>query len=92
MLSLFAMTAAEMILWITLAMIAVAGLLALVSPAKFRSLSSKSNTWVDSDKVLSGFDKRVDLDALVMPYARWLGAAVLAAVGVIAYMLARYEF
>jgi len=89
--SLFALSATETILWLTLAMISLAGLLALVSPARFRSLSSKSNTWIDSNKALAGFDKKVDVDELIMPHARWLGAVVLAAVGVIGYFLASHQ-
>ena len=89
--SLFALSATETILWLTLAMISFAGLLALLSPARFRSLSTKSNTWVDSNKALAGLDKKVDLDELIMPHTRWLGAVVLAAVGVIGYFLSAYQ-
>ncbi|MBI3836784.1 MAG: hypothetical protein HY288_02470 [Planctomycetia bacterium] len=76
--------------WFALGIVGAVGLLALLSPRRFSSLATRGGQWVDSNKVLTQFDKRVDIDAYVMPFSRSLGVAVLAAVVLVGYMISRY--
>jgi hypothetical protein len=71
-------------IWIGLGMLAAVGLLAVISPSRFTALASRSGHWVDSEKYLRVLDKRIDVDKYVLPYSRWLGVAVLMAVGLLA--------
>ena len=73
--------------WSTLAACGAAGLIAIACPAWFTRLSSRSSTWVDSNRLLEVLDTRVDIDQYVLPYSRVLGVCVLAAVGVFATLL-----
>ncbi len=81
---------ASSVVWGMLGLIALVGLVALVSPRVFRTLAVRSNQWVDTDRVLACLDRRVDIDHHVLPFARPLGFAVLTAVAVIALVYARY--
>ncbi len=74
-------------LWSTLALVGGAGLVALVSPARFAALASLGGRWYDTDRFFSMFNRRVDVDRAVQPYTRQLGAAVLVAVAVFAWLL-----
>jgi hypothetical protein len=58
---------------------------ALVSPKSFRSLADYGGRWLDSEKLIAQLDKRVDVDRLVLPYSRWLGAAVVATVAFLCF-------
>ncbi|MBC7821027.1 MAG: hypothetical protein IAG10_29430 [Planctomycetaceae bacterium] len=71
--------------WILLALAGVIGLVALVSPKTFRSLAEFGGRGLDSDKWLAQLDKRIDVDRLVLPYSRWLGAAVITAVAILCF-------
>jgi hypothetical protein len=71
-------------LWIGLGILAAVGLLAVISPARFSALASRSGHWVDTEKYLRVLDKRIDVDQYVLPYSRWLGVAVLLAVCLLA--------
>jgi hypothetical protein len=66
--------------WGFMIIVAALGLLAVCSPTRFTSLALRGGRWIDSSKFLSKFDQRFDLDEHVLPHARWLGAAVIAAV------------
>jgi hypothetical protein len=74
---------------ILLGLIGVTGLVALVSPRLFESLATSSSRWVDSQKLLSVLDKRIDIDHLVLPHCRILGALVVVSVAVLALLYAR---
>ena len=74
---------------ILLAILGAIGLLALISPRLFESVSSSSSRWVDSQKLLSILDKRVDIDHLVLPHCRLLGALVVVSVAVLALLYSR---
>jgi hypothetical protein len=76
--------------WALLALVATVGLVALVSPRRFTALTRGSSHWVDTDKILSKLDTRVDVDKYILPFSRPLGVAVLLSVGVIAYLLMKY--
>ena len=82
--SLLAALSLAPLAWVGLGMLAAVGLLAVVSPSRFTALASRSNQWVDSDKYLRVLDKRIEIDQYVLPYSRWLGLAVLLAVGLLA--------
>ena len=71
--------------WILLGLAGVFGIVALVSPKTFRPLAEFGGRWLDSDKLIAQLDKRIDVDRLVLPYSRWLGAAVVAAVAILCF-------
>ena len=74
--------------WILLVSAGVVGLVALVSPKTFRRVAECGGAWCDSSKVLARLDKPIDVDAMVLPHSRLLGASVLAAVAVLCFQLA----
>ena len=74
--------------WFLLASAGVVGLVALVSPKTFQRVAEIGGVWCDSSKVLARLDKPIDVDRLVLPHSRLLGAAVLAAVAILCYCLA----
>jgi hypothetical protein len=84
--SLLAVTPPQLqpLLWIGLGVLAAVGLLAVISPSRFTALASRSGHWVDTEKYLRILDKRIDVDQYVLPYSRWLGVAVLLAIGLLA--------
>ena len=71
--------------WILLALAGLVGLVALVSPKTFRSVAEFGGRWLDSEKLLAKLDRKIDVDRLVMPYSRWLGAAVVAAIAILCF-------
>ena len=73
-----------------LSVFACVGFLALCSPNSFSAISTSSNKWIDTDKLLAVLDKQFDIDQYVLPYSRALGFAVLAAVGVFAYLYVKH--
>ena len=75
------------IFW-TLAIFAgLLGVIALVSPPLFSKIARAGNHWVDTSKWLAKLDTRVEVDARVLPYSRQLGAAVIASVALLAFVL-----
>ena len=78
------------VVWSLLALFGCFGVLALVSPGRFRRLTQTSSRWVDTQKLLSTLDTPIDVDRYVLPFSRALGAAVLIAVAVIGYLFATY--
>jgi len=75
------------VLWSVLALAALVGIVALVSPRWFAALARAGNHWVDTSKWLARFDTRVDVDSRLLPYSRHLGAAVVASVALLAMVL-----
>lgn len=73
----------ETCFWSLLAVAGVLALIALVSPAMFRSLAEYGGRWRDSSKLLEKLDKPIDVDRLVLPYSRVLGAAVIATIAIL---------
>ncbi|MBX3414437.1 MAG: hypothetical protein KF708_17255 [Pirellulales bacterium] len=63
------------------------GLLAVVSPRLFQKLAGQTDRWVDSSRALECLDRRVDIDAYILPRSRLLGVAVLASVAVLSYLV-----
>ncbi len=87
--SLFALVESPLAvcLWSTLALVGGAGVVALVSPARFSALASLGSRWYDTDRFFNMFNRRVDVDQALQPYIRPLGAAVLAAVAMLAWLI-----
>ena len=77
------------LVWVALGMVAALGLVALLSPSRFAVIATRGNQWIDSGKYLEVLDRKVDVDRLVLPFSRWLGAAVLAAVALLAIVYTR---
>jgi len=75
------------IVWGLLAAAGIVGLIALASPALFSKLAAVGNRWVDTSGFLAKLDRRVEVDSRVMPYSRALGAAVVASVAMLAFVL-----
>ncbi len=88
--TLLAISSAQALLWISLAIIGVVGLVAVLSPARFNALATRGAFWVDTSKLTVAIDKRFDIDRFILPFSRILGVAVLAAVGVLAYVMVRF--
>jgi len=80
----------ESLTWFLLGVIGAVGILAMLSPKRFSMLASRGGQWVDSSKLLAQLDKRVDIDAYVLPYSRLLGVAVLAATALIGYLVVKH--
>ena len=78
------------VVWTLLGLFSAIGLLAIVSPRHFSMITNRSSTWVDTDKLLATLDTRVDIDKYVLPFSRILGASVLVAVGIIAFLFMNY--
>lgn len=75
--------------WLLLSALASVGILAMISPHHFSKLATRGNGWIDTNKLLAVFDKRIDIDEAVKPFSRVLGFSVLAAAILIATMLLR---
>ncbi len=76
--------------WILLAFAGVIGLVAVVSPKTFQCVAEFGGAWFDSSKMLERLDKPIDVDRIVLPHSRLLGAAVLAAVAMLCFRLAAH--
>jgi hypothetical protein len=75
--------------WLVIGMLACVGLLAIVSPKCFASLSTRGNRWIDTEKLLQPLDARIDVDRYVLPFSRLLGVAVLASVATLAALFTK---
>lgn len=74
--------------WVFLASAGVVGIVALVSPKTFQRVAEIGGHWLDSNKVLKRLDMPIDVDRLVLPHSRLLGAAVLTSVAILCFRLA----
>jgi hypothetical protein len=77
------------IIWALLALAATVGLIALASPTLFAKLSGVGNRWIDTSSMLAKLDRRIEVDSRILPYSRLLGAAVVASVSLLAFVLYR---
>ena len=69
--------------WTLLSCAGIVGLVALISPQTFQSLSKRGGRWLDSEKMLARLDKRIDVDQAILPHSLVLGAAVVATVAIV---------
>lgn len=76
-----------LVFWLLLAVAGLPALIALVNPRLFARLDSTGNQWFDSAKVLALLDRRVDVDHLLLPFSRLLGAAAVAALATLGCLL-----
>lgn len=71
--------------WTLLACAGIIGCVAVCSPQAFRRLAERGAHWLDTDKIFAKLDRRFDVDRLLLPYSRWLGAAVVATVAILCF-------
>lgn len=76
--------------WPFLLVVGALGLIAVFFPRQFRVLAYRSSKWIDTDKVLSTMDKRVEIDRLVLRHARLFGGIVILACALLAYLYLVY--
>ena len=88
---LLAVTSKQAILFGSLLLVGLIGMIAILSPQWFATLATRSGRWVDTKKALEVLDKRVDIDHYVLPFSRLLGVAVVASVAVLCWVLVRYS-
>ena len=88
---LLAFVSKQAVLWTTLALLGLVGLIAVISPNRFQKLATRSGQWVDTNKLAEVLDKRVDIDRYVLPFSRLLGVAVILSVAVLSYVVLRYQ-
>ena len=88
---LLAFVSKQAVLWTTLALLGLVGLIAVISPNRFQKLAMRSGQWVDTNKLAEVLDKRVDIDRYVLPFSRLLGVAVILSVAVLSYVVLRYQ-
>jgi hypothetical protein len=87
---LFAKISLAPVVWTLLGICSVVAVVAIVSPRSFSILTNHSSTWVDTNKLLSALDHRVDIDKYVLPFSRILGVSVLVAVAILAFVYWNY--
>ncbi len=64
----------------------IAGLVAVVSPQRFKVIVERSGRWIDTNKIVARLDKPVNVDQHVLRHTRVFGAVVLAAVAVLTFV------
>lgn len=85
-----ALTAAQQgIVQAILALAALCGLLAVASPARFRTLAELGGRWIDTNHIAQRLDQRYDVDRFALRYPRAFGLAVLAAAAFLAVTVCR---
>ena len=74
----------EWVVWAFLAVVAVLGLVALVSPRRFAALAQRGSKWIDTSRVVEAMDRRVDVDQHIIRHSRVFGVLVIVAALVLA--------
>lgn len=75
-----ALTAAQHgIIQAILALAGICGLIAVASPARFKTLAELGGRWIDTNRIAQRLDQRYDIDRYALRYPRAFGLAVLAA-------------
>jgi hypothetical protein len=80
----------EIAVWCVLGLLATVGLLAVLSPRRFQAIATRGSQWVDTNRLLSLLDRRVDVDQYLLPASRSLGAIVLLATVLLGFLFVRY--
>jgi hypothetical protein len=76
--------------WVLLSFCGFAGIVAVASPRWFARLSRGGSKWIDTNRVAAVLDRRIEVDQYLLPYSRWLGAAVLASVAALVYVMGHH--
>lgn len=76
----------EWVVWPVLAVVLTLGLIAIVSPRRFASVSRGGGRWIDTSRLVEQMDRRIDLDHLAIRHSRLFGLAIVTAVAVLAYV------
>jgi hypothetical protein len=79
----------QWLMWFLLASCLVLGLIAVVSPDRFRVIATGGARWVDTNRLLQKLDAPVNIDQPVLRHARLFGLAVIAASLFLASLLVR---
>lgn len=74
-----ALTHTQWLIWPLLLGCAVLGIIALVSPGRFRTIATNGAQWVDTNKLVQKLDTPVNIDHVVLRHSRVFGLAVLLA-------------
>ncbi len=81
---------AEPLFFAVLGVSAVAGVIALVSPRLFQHTAALTSRTIDTKKILSVLDKRIDIDHYTINHSRLLGVLVIAAVATLVFFYRNY--
>lgn len=76
----------QTLLFASLGIVGLAGLLALISPRLFATVATSSSRWINTRRFLDYFDRQVNVDRLILPHSRLLGGLVLASVAILGYV------
>ncbi len=76
--------------WAGLAIVAGLGILAVVSPRYFAVLAQRGGTWVDTNRMLEKFERRIDIDHYAIRHSRVFGVVIIVAVLFVAYSYCRW--
>ena len=80
----------QVVICAALGVVALLGFLAVVSPMRFAALSDRSSRWVDTNKFLQKLEQPINVDKSVLRYSRVFGLTVIAAAGLLAWVLFTY--
>jgi hypothetical protein len=69
--------------WGVAAGLAAVSVIAIACPGWFRRMAAVANIWIDTSRILSVLDYRVDIDSCVVRHCRVFGVCVLVGVGLI---------
>lgn len=83
-----ALTAAQQgVVQAMLALAGLCGLIAVASPARFRTLAELGGRWIDTNRIAQRLDRRYDIDRFALRYPRAFGLIVLTAAAFLAVMV-----
>ena len=81
-----ALTHTQWLIWPLIAGCLCLGVIALVSPNRFRAIATNGSRWVDTNKLFQKFDTPVHIDQTILRHSRVFGLTVIAASLFLAYL------
>ena len=81
-----ALSHSQWLIWPLLVGCIVLGIVAVISPNRFRTIASSGARWVDTDKLLQKLDTPFNVDNVVLRHSRVFGVAVLISSLFLAYL------